>query len=87
MTVETEVAILTKLLFEQNNEMKARMSAAQGSEKDLVALVMPLFRMLAPVRRREAGLRDISFRYRTLYEMKRREKSGGSAGSEPDSAR
>ena len=44
MTVETEAAILTTLVFEQNNEMKARMSAAQGTEKDLVALVMPLFR-------------------------------------------
>jgi hypothetical protein len=44
MTVEIEAAILTKLVFEQNNEMKARMNAAQGSEKELVALVMPLFR-------------------------------------------
>jgi hypothetical protein len=44
MIVETEAAILTKLLFEQNNQMKSRMNAAQGSEKDLVALVMPLFR-------------------------------------------
>jgi hypothetical protein len=44
MTVEIEAAILTKLVFEQNNQMKARMSAAQGSEKDLTALVMPLFR-------------------------------------------
>jgi hypothetical protein len=44
MIVETEAAILTKLVFEQNNEMRARMSAAQGNEKDLVALVMPLFR-------------------------------------------
>jgi hypothetical protein len=42
--VETEAAILTKLIFEQNNQMKARMNAAHGSEKDLVALVMPLFR-------------------------------------------
>ena len=44
MIVETEAAILTKLVFEQNNQMKSRMNAAQGSEKDLVALVMPLFR-------------------------------------------
>jgi hypothetical protein len=44
MLVETEAAILTKLVFEQNNEMRARMNAAQGSEKDLVALIMPLFR-------------------------------------------
>ena len=44
MTVEIEAAILTKLVFEQNNELKARMSTAQGSEQDLVALVMPLFK-------------------------------------------
>jgi len=43
MIVETAAAILTKLVFEQNDQMKARMSAAQGSEKDLVALFMPLF--------------------------------------------
>lgn len=48
MIVETAAAILTKLVFEQNNQMKSRMNAAQGSEKDLVALTMPLFReMLA----------------------------------------
>ena len=44
MTMETAAAILTKLVFEQNGEMKSRMNAAQGSEKDLVALIMPLFR-------------------------------------------
>lgn len=44
MIVETEAAILTKLVFEQNEQMKSRISAAQGSEKDLVALIMPLFR-------------------------------------------
>jgi hypothetical protein len=44
MIVETEAAILTKLVFEQNNQMKSRMNAAQGSEKELVALIMPLFR-------------------------------------------
>jgi hypothetical protein len=44
MIVETEAAILTKLVFEQNSQMKSRMNAAQGSEKDLVALVIPLFK-------------------------------------------
>jgi hypothetical protein len=44
MIVETAAAILTKLVFEQNNQMKSRISAAQGDEKDLVALIMPLFR-------------------------------------------
>jgi hypothetical protein len=44
MIVETEAAILTKLVFEQNNQMKSRINAAQGSEKELVALIMPLFR-------------------------------------------
>ena len=44
MIVETEAAILTKLVFEQNDQMKSRIHAAQGSEKDLVALIMPLFR-------------------------------------------
>ncbi len=44
MIVETEAAILTKLVFEQNNQMKSRINAAQGNEKELVALIMPLFR-------------------------------------------
>ncbi len=44
MIAMTEAAILTKLVFEQNEQMKSRISAAQGSEKDLVALIMPLFR-------------------------------------------
>jgi hypothetical protein len=44
MITETAAAILTKLVFEQNSQMKSRMNAAQGSEKDLVALMMPLFR-------------------------------------------
>ena len=44
MIVETEAAILTKLIFEQNDQMKSRIHTAQGSEKDLVALIMPLFR-------------------------------------------
>jgi hypothetical protein len=44
MIVEIEAAILTKLVFEQNSQMKSRMNAAQGSEKDLVALIMPVFR-------------------------------------------
>jgi hypothetical protein len=44
MIVETEAAILTKLVFELNSQMKSRMNAAQGSEKDLVALIMPVFR-------------------------------------------
>lgn len=44
MTMETAAAILTKLVFEQNDQMKSRMNAAQGNEKDLVALMMPLFR-------------------------------------------
>ncbi len=44
MIVETAAAILTKLVFEQNSQMKSRIAAAQGSEEDLVALIMPLFR-------------------------------------------
>jgi hypothetical protein len=44
MIVETAAAILTKLVFEQNSQMKSRIAAARGSEGDLVALIMPLFR-------------------------------------------
>jgi len=46
MAMETAAAILTKLAFEQNTELKARLSVAQGKEKDLIALIMPLFRQI-----------------------------------------
>jgi len=46
MASETAAAILTKLAFEQSAELKSRLNAAQGSEKDLVALIMPLFRQM-----------------------------------------
>lgn len=106
MTLETDAAILTKLVFEQNSEMKAPMNAAEGSKKDLGALVMPLFRemlsQLAATRqaydRRATNFRQrvypengptvealLKIADRTIYEMERQEKSGGSA--EPDSAR
>ena len=46
MAMETAAAILTKLAFEQNTELKAKLSAAQGKEKDLIAVIMPLFRQI-----------------------------------------
>jgi hypothetical protein len=46
MAIETAAAILTKLAFEQSAELKSRLNLAHGSEKDLVALIMPLFRQM-----------------------------------------
>lgn len=46
MAMETAAAILTRVAFEQNLELKARLSAFRGKEKDVVALIMPLFRQV-----------------------------------------
>jgi hypothetical protein len=46
MEIETAAAILTKLAFEQNNDFRSRLSSAQADEKTLVALIMPLFRLI-----------------------------------------
>jgi hypothetical protein len=46
MAMETAAAILTKLAFEQNTELKSKLAAAQGKDKELVALMMPLFRQI-----------------------------------------
>lgn len=46
MAMETAAAILTKLAFEQNTDLKSRLAVVQGKEKELVALMMPLFRQI-----------------------------------------
>ena len=46
MAMETAAAILTKLAFEQNKDLNSKLSGLQGKEKDVVALVMPLFRQI-----------------------------------------
>jgi len=45
MAMETAAAILTKLALEQNSELKAKLNAVRG-EKNVVALIMPLFRQI-----------------------------------------
>ena len=46
MAMETAAAILTKLAFEQNTDLKSRLAVVQGKDKELVALMMPLFRQI-----------------------------------------
>jgi hypothetical protein len=46
MAIETAAAILTKLVFEQNNDFRSRLSSAQADESTLAALIMPLFRRI-----------------------------------------
>jgi hypothetical protein len=46
MAMETAAAILTKLAFEQNTDLKSRLTVVQGNQRDLVALMMPLFRQI-----------------------------------------
>jgi hypothetical protein len=46
MAMETAAAILTKLAFEQNTDLKSKLTAVQGKEKDLLAFMMPLFRQI-----------------------------------------
>ncbi len=46
MAMETAAAILTKLAFEQNTDLKSRLAVVQGKDKELVALIMPLFRQI-----------------------------------------
>jgi hypothetical protein len=46
MAMETAAAILTKLAFEQNTDLKSRLAEVQGKDKELVALMMPLFRQI-----------------------------------------
>jgi hypothetical protein len=46
MAIETAAAILTKLAFEQNNDFRSRLSSAQANENTVVALIMPLFRLI-----------------------------------------
>lgn len=45
MAMETAAAILTKLAFEQNTDLKSRLAGVR-KEKELVALMMPLFRQI-----------------------------------------
>jgi hypothetical protein len=45
MAMETAAAILTKLAFEQNTDLKSKLDVVQGKEK-VVALIMPLFRQI-----------------------------------------
>lgn len=46
MAIETAAAILTKLAFEQNKKLKTRLTQAQGKEKELASVMMPLFRQI-----------------------------------------
>lgn len=46
MSNETAAAILTKLAFEQNTKLKKRLTQAQGKEKELASVMMPLFRQI-----------------------------------------
>lgn len=46
MSTETAAAILTKLAFEQNTKLKSRLSKAQGQEKELASVMLPLFRQI-----------------------------------------
>ena len=46
MAMETAAAILTKLAFEQNTDLKSKLAVVQGKDKELVALIMPLFRQI-----------------------------------------
>ena len=46
MAMETAAAILTKLAFEQNTDLKSKLAVVQGKDKELVALMMPLFRQI-----------------------------------------
>ena len=46
MAIETAAAILTKLAFEQNNDFRSRLSSAQADENTVVALIMPLLRLI-----------------------------------------
>jgi hypothetical protein len=58
MAMETAAAILTKLAFEQNTDLKSRLSAVQGKEKELVALMMPLFRQILSEMERDRQSHD-----------------------------
>jgi hypothetical protein len=44
MAIETAAAILTRLAFEQNINLRSKLSIAPADETTLVALLMPLFR-------------------------------------------
>jgi hypothetical protein len=46
MAIETAAAILTKLAFEQNADLKSRLSSPQADESTLVASIMPLYRRI-----------------------------------------
>jgi len=46
MAMETAAAILTNLAFEQNKKLKSKLTAAQGKEKELASVMMPLFRQI-----------------------------------------
>lgn len=46
MAMETAAAILTKLAFEQNTDLKSKLAAVQGKDKEMIALMMPLFRQI-----------------------------------------
>jgi hypothetical protein len=46
MEIETAAAILTKLAFEQNNDFRSKLSSAPAEESTLVALIMPMFRLI-----------------------------------------
>jgi hypothetical protein len=41
---QTAAAILTRLAFEQNNELKSKLNNSEADERSLVQLIMPLFR-------------------------------------------
>ena len=58
MAIETAAAILTKLVFEQNNDFRARLTSAQGDEDSLEAVIMPLFRRILSQLREDQQAHD-----------------------------
>ena len=46
MGIETAAAILTKLAFEQNNDLKSKLGNAKADQNTLAELIMPLFRLI-----------------------------------------
>jgi hypothetical protein len=58
MATETAAAILTKLVFEQNNEFKSRLTSVQGDKNALDAVIMPVFRRILSQLREDQQAHD-----------------------------
>jgi hypothetical protein len=46
MAIETAAAILTKLAFEQNSELRSKLVDVNAEESALIGVMMPLFRRI-----------------------------------------